>query len=636
MRTLNKTPTWAKNLQRSFNFERAAIDVEKRTVPLSFSSETTEVVRWGDVEILDHSPGACDLTQLNDIGVLLFNHNLDIPIGGIESAIISNSRGEAVARFDTDPESDKYFQKVISGTLRAVSCRYTVQPKDWEYVEANAISSDGRFTGPCYIARKWKVTEISIVSIPADSSVGVGRSAEEIENHSNGKNEFRSDFNMTPEELAAIEAEKTRKAQENTEAIRAQAQQTERVRVTEITGICRAYEFDASEYISKGNTADEVRKAIMDEQIRKQAAIPTARIIADEADKVRAAMTDGLSIRAGMIVDKPAPGYEDFRSVRLLRLAEECVERREGKRMKFTNDEDLIRSALTGGSQFSGILSNVANKSMSTAYQMAPTTFQLWTGTGSQSDFKTGTRYRLSEADELVKLTSQGEFTSTEVSEGSVTTSIGTYGRKFSITRQAIINDDMGALSGIPMKYGAAARRMINRLVYKLLKDNPTINGAALFHANHKNLAGTAAGLSVESLGKGKAAMAKQKNIGGEEYLNIQPAYLLVPTDLEVIAAQLINSVVDPSKNNATFNPFANKLTTVSDPYLDEISSTNWFLAGAPGITDTIEVTYLNGRQQPTMESQVSFDVLGIEWRIYMDFGVNLLDHRGLYKNPGV
>ena len=113
--------------------------------------------------------------------------------------------------------------------------------------------------------------------------------------------------------------------------------------------------------------------------------------------------------------------------------------------------------------------------------------------------------------------------------------------------------------------------------------------------------------------------------------MNIQPAYLIVPVDLEVEAAQLINSVVDPSKNNAAINPFANKLSVVADP---ELSASNvFYMAAAPGIVPTIEVTSLNGNETPTMESAVQFDTLGIKWRIYHDVGVNLLDFRGIQKS---
>ncbi|MBF1692775.1 MAG: hypothetical protein HXO84_08625, partial [Selenomonas sp.] len=84
----------------------------------------------------------------------------------------------------------------------------------------------------------------------------------------------------------------------------------------------------------------------------------------------------------------------------------------------------------------------------------------------------------------------------------------------FSLTRQSIINDDMGALQQLPAIYGAAARRMINKMVYKMLQGNPKVEGTVLFHANHQNLC--AEDISIEGLAKMKAAMAKQKNIKGE------------------------------------------------------------------------------------------------------------------------
>ncbi len=638
----NQAPRWAQNLERSISLERAAIDVEKRTVPLSFSSETTEVVRWGDVEILDHSPGACNLTRINDIGVLLFNHNTDMPIGGIGSAVITERRrGEAIARFDADDESDKYFQKVVGGTLKAVSVRYSVQ--QWEKVEVNTLSSCGRFKGPCWIARKWTPLEISIVSVPADADVGVGRSAEDGVSRSDKENNKRSDRNMPPEEttlttgtLPATDQDRSQQppAAVDPQRAAADAVTAERNRTAEITALCRSFDLAPDEFIASGATVDVARKAVL-ERLAQNRPSGTVRMGQDEADKFRAAAVDGLLLRGSIVVAKPADGADAFRGVRLLRLAEDCVERATGKRSRFENDEDLIREALTGASAFPGILSAAANKSMSLAYQAVPTTFQLWTGTGSHSDFKGATAYRLSEADELVKMTEQGEFKHSEITEASVTKSIATFGRSFSITRRAMIDDDLGALSKIPAKYGAAARRMINKMVYAIFAANPVIENAALFHADHKNLATAAAALSVASLDKAKAAMAKQKNIGNKEYLNIQPAFLIVPSDLEVLATQLISSVVDPSKNNATPNPFANKLSVVSDPLLSEQSLTAWYLAAAPGMADTIEVDYLNGRQEPTMESQVSFEVLGMKWRIYLDVGVNLLDFRGLFKNAG-
>lgn len=165
---------------RTLFFERAAVNSESRTVDLSFSSEqiVTRYDWWGDNwnEVLGHEPGNCDMARLSEIGVLLFNHNANMPIGQVMNPRMDDKERKCTAsvRFDADPESDTIFQKVQNGTLKGVSVGYRVQV--WEEVKANQKSTCGRFTGPCSIARKWEPYEVSIVSVPADASVGVGRS----------------------------------------------------------------------------------------------------------------------------------------------------------------------------------------------------------------------------------------------------------------------------------------------------------------------------------------------------------------------------------------------------------------------------------------------------------------------------
>lgn len=153
-----------------------AVEGKERTFRLSFSSEEP-YERWYGPEILDHSDGAVDLTRLNSIGVLLFNHDRDAVIGKVNSAWLENGRGEAEVTFDSDEESERIYQKVEGGTLKGVSVGYLVD--SWEEVMPNKQSADGKYTGPCSIARKWAPYEISIVSVPADPTVGVGRSEPE-------------------------------------------------------------------------------------------------------------------------------------------------------------------------------------------------------------------------------------------------------------------------------------------------------------------------------------------------------------------------------------------------------------------------------------------------------------------------
>ena len=150
---------------------------EGRRVTLSFSSEEP-YDRGLFIEILDHGEGAVDLSRLNSIGCVLYNHNRDKVIGKIIRAWVENGRGMAEVEFDDDPESDTIYKKVKSGSLKGVSVGYMVNMKESEDVRAGKKSEDGRFTGPCRIRKKWQPFEISVVSIPADSTVGVGRDLE--------------------------------------------------------------------------------------------------------------------------------------------------------------------------------------------------------------------------------------------------------------------------------------------------------------------------------------------------------------------------------------------------------------------------------------------------------------------------
>lgn len=148
----------------------------ERKFILSFSSEEPYQRYWG-AEVLDHSEGAVDLTRINEIGCLLFNHNRDAVIGKITKAWIDGGRGMAEVEFDSDEESERIFQKVANGTLKGVSVGYQIE--SWEEVAQGKQSADGKAIGPAAIARKWTPYEISIVSVPADPTVGVGRELSE-------------------------------------------------------------------------------------------------------------------------------------------------------------------------------------------------------------------------------------------------------------------------------------------------------------------------------------------------------------------------------------------------------------------------------------------------------------------------
>lgn len=163
-------------MNRDLSFDIRALDDENRSFELSFSSEEP-YQRWFGPEVLSHEPGAVDLSRLNEIGVLLYNHNRDKVLGRIDKAWTKDNRAYAQVTFDDDAEADVIFQKVKNKTLRAVSVGYQVE--SWEEVAPGKTSANGRHVGPCSVALKWQPYEISIVSVPADASVGVGREMED-------------------------------------------------------------------------------------------------------------------------------------------------------------------------------------------------------------------------------------------------------------------------------------------------------------------------------------------------------------------------------------------------------------------------------------------------------------------------
>lgn len=167
----NKDNKYKGIMHRAFDFEADGIrvvDEEKRIVDLSFSSETP-VKRWGVYEVLSHKSDAVLLDRLNKSGCLLFNHDRNIVLGKILKAKVEGKRGVARVQFDDDEQSLFYWNKVQSGTLRNTSVGYATHEVKREITgkDANVKVTE--------TLTKWEPLEISLVTIPADYSVGVGR-----------------------------------------------------------------------------------------------------------------------------------------------------------------------------------------------------------------------------------------------------------------------------------------------------------------------------------------------------------------------------------------------------------------------------------------------------------------------------
>lgn len=298
------------------------------------------------------------------------------------------------------------------------------------------------------------------------------------------------------------------------------------------------------------------------------------------------------------------------------------------------NPMQMVGAAFTHStSDFGNILLDVANKAILQGWEDAPETYEQWTRKGQLSDFKIAHRVGMGGFSALRQVREGAEYKYVTTGDKQATIALATYGELFSITRQAIINDDLNMLTDVPMKLGRAAKSTIADLVYAILTSNPKIStdNVSLFDkAKHANVLESAA-MDVASLDKARQLMRVQKE--GERHLNIRPAFVLVPTAMESVANQVIrsSSVKGADINAGIINPVKDFATVIAEPRLDDNSQTTFYLAASKG-SDTIEVAYLNGVNTPYIDQMEGFSVDGVTTKVRIDAGVAPVDHRGLVK----
>ena len=269
-------------------------------------------------------------------------------------------------------------------------------------------------------------------------------------------------------------------------------------------------------------------------------------------------------------------------------------------------------------------------------YENEPASHRQWCNFVTAPDFKTQTRVKLAEAPDLLLVNEGGEYEHGTMGDEAESYQLASYGRIFSITRQAIINDDLSAFTRLPQAFGQAGRRKEADLVYSILTTNGNMaDGTALFHADHNNLL-TAGALSIATLGEAKATLRKQTGPNGG-LLNIVPRYLIVPAEMETDAEEIIASIrIKKSSGDEVENlEWVRNLELVVEPRLDEDSITAWYMAGHYMQTDTIECAHLDGNESIMLDEENGFDVAGVRVRATLDFAAKAIDWRGMLKNPG-
>jgi ATP-dependent protease ClpP protease subunit len=402
---------------------------------------------------------------------------------------------------------------------------------------------------------------------------------------------------------------------------------------------------EANEIVAAAKgSLDTARDLIIDAVAKKsgdQSFVP-AHVTADARDKFVEGATKGLLARAG---HKDGERNE-YSGMVLRELARETISMR-GESTKFNDPMKLIGAAfkptmysgMHSTSDFVEILANVANKSMLKGFGEADETYDRWTAKGSLSDFRPAKRVDSGLFSNLSEIPEGSEYTYGTFGDRGESIVLATYGKMFSITRQAIINDDIGVFSTVPQKMGRASKRTIGNLVYGILTSNPLMSdGNALFSVAHGNLATPGGAPSLITVDAGRVAMAIQKDPDSiAAALNIKPRFFLVPPSLTGVAKTLMAAQYDPAATVGTLTPntVAGLAEVIEDARLYAADTNAWFLLADPQSTDTIEVAYLNGNENPVMEQREGWNVDGVEFKIRLDAGVKALGWKGAYKNEG-
>lgn len=680
---------------RAAEVRSASFDAADNTVDVIWTTgASVRRYSWRDgvyyQEILEVTPEAVRLDRLNAGAPFLNTHadwDLSDVIGAVVpgSARIADGKGFAKVKLSSAPEDAGIVQKIRDGIIRNISVGYAIHRVE-KTVNGDGADEEWRVVD-------WEPLEISAVPVPADAGSQIRKDKQELmpcefvairnepDNATGATMEDAlSDLTASVENIeadteinttegakvatnevdtraapAGVDADAAARAAENAARKAVEAERTRASKITELADKHGARDL-GHEYVNGGKTVEEFRAALLDHLASKEVKVDSnvRAVVGTEHVEKRAKVIESVLMhRVDPVANQLPDGAGEFRGASLIDLARDVLEA-SGVSTRGMSKMEIASEALaqrSGGmhstSDFTVILGNTVNRTLRAAYEASGQTFRPLVRETFVSDFRDVTRAQLGEAPKLEKVNESGEFKRGTIGEGSEKYRVTTFGKIVGITRQALINDDLGAFTRLAQMFGVQAAQLESDLVWGELLSNPNMgDGTALFHASHNNLA-SAAAFAEAPLGKMRAAMAKQTGIDKKTVLNIRPSYVIVPMDLEIAALKLLQSAYTPAKTDDAVAGVIRNLTPISEPRLDNGlvhpvtggniagSSTAYYLAAAPGATDTIELAYLDGNRGVYTESKMGFNTDGVEIKVRMDAGAKVIDWRAFQKNAG-
>lgn len=555
------------------------------------------VQRKGFMERLD--PAGLDTSRLIGAPVLDGHRQgsaRDV-IGTVTGHRMEDGKLVATIRLSGAADAAPVVERIREGTIKGVSIGYRVSK--W------ADSTDPNSRARVRTAAAWSISEVSAVPIPADEG-----------------SQFRS-HEMENEDLLVENP-----TEDTTTETRAAIRQ-----------ICRSAKMtaeQADDMIDRDLTITDARaEAFETMQRRTPARIRTAAPANDDPAVIMTRRADALHARVSG--EAPSDEARPFMVETLRDMARACVEA-SGVSTRAMEADTLFRAAMNTTSDFPQLLTSTGNRTLMSSYEAAQSPVKTALARRStMADFRPSTRLKLSDIGTLEKVSESGEITHTSRGEASESYALDTYATQFAISRKALINDDLGAFRDWGNTAGRMAAETESNLLLTLLLGNPTMSedGKALFHADHGNLADTGlalgdAGAGLNALDGARQALRGMKALDGKTPINATPKFLVVGPQQETVAEQLLAEIA--AATVADVNPFAKRLSLLVEP---RITDNQWFIFADPAQLPVLEYSYLSSAQGPQMASREGWDVLGMEFRVVLDFGCGAVDWRGAYMNAG-
>lgn len=527
----------------------------------------------------------------------------------------------------------------LNGFPWQASVGATPDPERVEFVKRGktATANGQTHQGPCYIVRAATLKEVSFVALGADA----GTMARIAANGADVDDENDEDNGQTG-------AAGTVGANEGVLSMRAEA-----ARISRIQAICAQHPDIQARAIAEGWSTDTAELHVL----RASRSTGTFNINSGTPAPTRQVLEAAACLSAGVSEERltrdlgaqTLDAADRLRSIGLRELAGQCA-RLEGKHVPsvFGDGAETIRAAFTTAS-LPAILESTMQRTLLESFEAIPSVALEVCAIGTVKDFREVSRVRLLGAGQWQKVGQDGELKSGKLSAESFTNQAETRGTLITLTRQDLINDDLGAFMQLPSQIGADGAASIDDAFFTLLLSNP---GSFFSSGNGNYSEGAATAFGVDSLSAARAKFQKMKAGPGsatadKRPINIRPTRLLVPVELETEAqvllgsAQIITEGSSGKTKTPVDNPHRNKyaLSTaphLSDSYYTGYSALAWYLFADAKQIAAFEVAFLNGKRSPTIErTPTPANVLGISWAAYIDFGVREQDPRGAIKIKG-